>query len=149
MFGSASLGEIAILAGGCDSEGNILSSAELYNSETQTWNTLPSMNKPRKMCSGVFMDGKFYVIGGIGGSDSGLLTCGEEYEMERRIWTEIPNMGAARDAEAPATLEAPPLVAVINNELYAADYADMEVRSMTNRIRHGLLLVDCLNELVQ
>lgn len=133
LFGSASLGEIAILAGGCDSQGNILSSAELYNSENQTWETLPSMNKPRKMCSGVFMDGKFYVIGGIGGNDLGLLTCGEEYDLKARTWTEIPNMSpgrsaAAREIEMPATAEAPPLVAVVNNELYAADYAEMSVR---------------------
>ncbi|XP_009360358.2 F-box/kelch-repeat protein SKIP11 isoform X1 [Pyrus x bretschneideri] len=132
LFGSASLKEIAILAGGCDSQGNILSSAELYNSETQTWEMLPSMKKPRKMCSGVFMDEKFYVIGGIGGSDSKVLTCGEEYDLTARTWTEIPNMspgrsGAARETDVPAG-EAPPLVAVVNNELYAADYADMEVR---------------------
>lgn len=70
MFGSASVGEIAILAGGCDLSGNTLSVAELYNSELGTWETLPNMNKTRKMCSAVFIDGKFYVIGGIGGSDS-------------------------------------------------------------------------------
>ncbi|XP_004490024.1 F-box/kelch-repeat protein At1g26930-like [Cicer arietinum] len=131
LFGSASLGEIAILAGGCDSEGRILDSAELYNSETQTWELLPSMKKPRKMCSGVFMDGKFYVIGGIGGRDSKLLTCGEEYNLQTRTWTEIPNMSpgrSSRGSEMPATAEAPPLVAVVNNELYAADYADMEVK---------------------
>ncbi|KAJ4844042.1 F-box/kelch-repeat protein skip11 [Turnera subulata] len=133
LFGSASLREIAILAGGCDSSGNILSSAEMYNSETQTWVTLPSMNKPRKMCSAVFMDGKFYVIGGIGGSDNQPLTCGEEYDLEAKKWTEIPNMSparsaAAREVEMPAAAEAPPLVAVVNDELYAADYADMEVR---------------------
>ncbi|KAL3840599.1 hypothetical protein ACJIZ3_025190 [Penstemon smallii] len=133
LFGSASLGEIAILAGGCDSQGNILDSAELYNSESGTWKTLPSMKKPRKMCSGVFMDGKFYVIGGIGGVDSKLLTCGEEYNLETKTWTEIPNMspvrvGAGRDNDTPATSEAPPLIAVVNNELYAADHAEMEVR---------------------
>ncbi|XP_011071012.1 F-box/kelch-repeat protein SKIP11-like isoform X2 [Sesamum indicum] len=133
LFGSASLGEIAILAGGCDSHGNILSSAELYNSEEGTWMTLPSMKKPRKMCSGVFMDGNFYVIGGIGGADGKLLTCAEEYNLETQTWTEIPNMspvrtGAARDNEPPAASEAPPLIAVVNNQLYAADYADMEVR---------------------
>ncbi|KAK7348575.1 hypothetical protein VNO80_23134 [Phaseolus coccineus] len=130
LFGSASLGEIAILAGGCDSEGRILDSAELYNSENQTWEVLPSMNKPRKMCSGVFMDRKFYVIGGIGGKDSKLLTCGEEYNLQTRTWTEIPNMSPGRSAtsDMPATAEAPPLVAVVNNELYAADYADMEVK---------------------
>lgn len=139
LFGSASLGEIAILAGGCDSQGNILSSAELYNSETGAWEMLPSMNKPRKMCSGVFMDGKFYVIGGIGGSDSKPLQCGEEYNLQTRVWTEIADMspvrsGAPRENET-AAAEAPPLVAVVNNELYAADYADMEVRKYEKESR--------------
>ncbi|KAL8035590.1 hypothetical protein ABFX02_12G107100 [Erythranthe guttata] len=134
LFGSASLGQLAILAGGCDSLGNILSSAEMYDSETGEWKTLPSMNKRRKMCSGVFMDGKFYVVGGIGGVDSKLLTCGEEYDLATGAWTEIPNMSpvcggaAARENEPPVTSEAPPLIAVVGNELYAADYADMEVR---------------------
>ncbi|GMH01704.1 hypothetical protein Nepgr_003543 [Nepenthes gracilis] len=133
LFGSASLGEIAILAGGCDSMGNIYSSAELYDSEKKTWVTLPSMHKPRKMCSAVFMDGKFYVIGGIGGSDSKVLACGEEFDLQTKTWTEIPNMspgrsGAARENDMPPAAEAPPLVAVVNNQLYAADYADMEVR---------------------
>jgi len=78
------------------------------------------------------MDGKFYVIGGIGGSEAKLLTCGEEFNLETRTWTEIPNMspvrtGGAREIGMPATAEAPPLVAVVDNELYAADYAGMEV----------------------
>ncbi|PON57330.1 Kelch repeat type [Parasponia andersonii] len=133
LFGSASFGEIAILAGGCDPCGNILSSAELYNSETGTWRTLRSMNKPRKMCSGMFMDGKFYVIGGIGTGNPKSLTCGEVYDLETETWTEIPNMFPARNGgvgliEAPAAAEAPPLVAVVNNTLYAADYAEKEVR---------------------
>ncbi|XP_075506905.1 F-box/kelch-repeat protein SKIP11-like [Primulina tabacum] len=132
LFGSASLGEIAILAGGCDSLGNILDSAELYNSELGTWATLPSMNKPRKMCSGVFMDNSFFVIGGIEKADSKPLTCGEKYNLETGIWTEIPNMSplstAVEGVEPPATSEAPPLIAVVNNELYAADHAVMEVR---------------------
>ncbi|XP_022151231.1 F-box/kelch-repeat protein SKIP11 [Momordica charantia] len=140
LFGSASQGEIAILAGGCDSNGNILNSAELYNSETKTWVTLPNMTKPRKLCSGVFMDKKFYVIGGVGGSESKVLTCGEEYDLETRKWTEIPNMSpgrnaAARDGDMPAAAEAPPLLAVVNNELYAADHTDMEVRKYDKRRR--------------
>ncbi|XP_054794856.1 F-box/kelch-repeat protein At1g74510-like isoform X1 [Prosopis cineraria] len=133
LFGSASLGEIAILAGGCDPRGNILSSAELYNSETGNWETLPNMNRARKMCSGVFMDGKFYVIGGIGVGNSRQLTSGEEFDLQTRKWREIPNMfpgryGGAGIAEAPAAAEAPPLIAVVNNVLYAADYALQEVR---------------------
>lgn len=122
LFGSASLGEIAILAGGCNSQG-ILSSAELYNSEKQTWETLPNMNKPRKMCSGVFMDGKFYVIGGNVSSKESY-TCGEEYNLQTKTWRVIPNMSPVQNR----VTEAPPLVAVVNNELYAADYVEKELR---------------------
>ncbi|KAL3636266.1 F-box/kelch-repeat protein skip11 [Castilleja foliolosa] len=124
LFGSASQGEIAILAGGC-SNGTVLNSAELYNSVTGSWTKLPPMIKARKNCSGVFMDRKFYVIGGKGGADSEMLTCGEEFDLETGTWTEIPNMSPVRMAR---DNEAPPLVAVVGNELYAADYADMEVR---------------------
>ncbi|KAK8659263.1 hypothetical protein V6N13_029470 [Hibiscus sabdariffa] len=152
LFGSASLGEIAILAGGCDSQGNILSSAEMYNSETHKWETLPSMNKARKMCSGVFMDRKFYVIGGVGvvGKDTRVLTSGEEYDLETKKWTEIPNMspgrsGAAGLVEIPAAAGAPPLVAVVNDELYAADYADMEVKKY-DKERNSWLTIGRLPE---
>ncbi|KAI3731509.1 hypothetical protein L1987_62697 [Smallanthus sonchifolius] len=131
LFGSASLGEIAIVAGGSDPNGKIVNSAELYDSESGAWETLPNMLKPRKMCSGVFMDKKFYVIGGIGGTDMKPLTCGEEFDLEARVWKEIPNMSpvkAGNAANATPATEAPPLVAVVDNELYAADCADMEVR---------------------
>ncbi|XP_027368827.1 F-box/kelch-repeat protein At1g26930-like [Abrus precatorius] len=134
LFASASLGAIAILAGGCDPQGNILSAAELYDSLTGTWETLPNMNKARKMCSGIFMDGKFYVLGGIAEGNTKQLTCGEEFDLKTRTWREIPDMFSPRSGEArvngilPATAEAPPLVAVVNNVLYAADYAQQEVR---------------------
>ncbi|KAJ0755004.1 putative kelch-type beta propeller [Helianthus annuus] len=130
LFGSASLGVLAIVAGGCGPSGNILSSAELYNSETGTWVTLPDMHKPRKMCSGVFMESKFYVIGGIGEENNNELTCGEVYDLETGNWTEIPNMFPALTGgqDAPATAKAPPLLAVVKNELYAAYYEEQEVR---------------------
>nr|GMD16935.1 F-box/kelch-repeat protein SKIP11-like [Ipomoea batatas] len=130
LFGSACQGEIAIMAGGCDLQGKILSSAELYNSETGEWKLLPSMNKARKMCSAVFMDGKFYVIGGIGGPETKLLTSGEEYNLETETWTEIPIMCLPphRGNALPTTSEAPPLIAVVNDQLYAADYAEMVVK---------------------
>uniref|UniRef100_A0A803L943 Uncharacterized protein n=1 Tax=Chenopodium quinoa TaxID=63459 RepID=A0A803L943_CHEQI len=110
LFGSGSLGDIAIVAGGCDFSRNL-----------------------EKKCSAVFMDGKFYVIGGIGAGNSNPLTCGEVYDLERRTWTLIPNMFPLRDVEpgapeASAMSEAPPLIAVVNNELYAADYARKEIR---------------------
>uniref|UniRef100_A0A3Q7FYN2 Uncharacterized protein n=1 Tax=Solanum lycopersicum TaxID=4081 RepID=A0A3Q7FYN2_SOLLC len=35
----------------------------------------------------------------------------------------------------PATSEAPPLVAVVNNDLYSADYANIEVRKYDKLIK--------------
>ncbi|KAH0697984.1 hypothetical protein KY289_015466 [Solanum tuberosum] len=116
LFGSASLGEISILAGGCDSRGNILSSAELYNSEAGTWKSLLSMNKPHKKCSGVFMNGMFNVIRGIEGAKSEWLTCEEEYDLETRAWTQIQRMSPnAYKNDTHATYGEPHLVAVISS----------------------------------
>ncbi|KAI7745659.1 hypothetical protein M8C21_023191, partial [Ambrosia artemisiifolia] len=136
LFGSASLGEIAIVAGGYGPNGNILSSAELYNSESGAWETLPNMHTPRAMCSGVFMDNKFYVIGGISETYMEPLTSVEEYDLGIHKWRKISNMSPVRaggaanatSATEAATTKARPLVAVVDNELYAADCADMEVR---------------------
>ncbi|XP_072955340.1 F-box/kelch-repeat protein At5g60570-like [Typha angustifolia] len=123
LFGSGSYGEIAIVAGGSDRNGHVLKCAELYNSELGSWETLPDMNMPRRLCSGFFMDGKFYVIGGMS-SHTDSLTCGEEYNLETRTWRRIRNMypGGNRATQSP------PLVAVVNNQLYAADQSTNDVK---------------------
>ncbi|KAK8265783.1 hypothetical protein V6Z11_D12G199900 [Gossypium hirsutum] len=127
LFASASLGEIGIIAGGCDLRGNILSSAERYNSETGKWETVPSMNKARRMCSAVFMEGKFYVIGGIGVENLKIITSGEVYDLKTKTWSEIPNMYPATNEGAVSTkepfiAEGPPLLAAVNDVLYVADH---------------------------
>ncbi|KAI4974138.1 hypothetical protein ZWY2020_047418 [Hordeum vulgare] len=124
QFGSASVGEKAYFAGGVDSSRtNVLSTAEMYDSETHTWTPLPSMNRARYRCSGAFMDGKFYVIGGKAKSRSSyeVLTCGEEYDLNLRSWRVIDNMSHGLNQ---AFAGAPPHIAVVNNELYAADYSE-------------------------
>ncbi|KAM3206011.1 hypothetical protein ACQJBY_061600 [Aegilops geniculata] len=122
FFGSASVGEKAYVAGGYDdSSYETLSSAEMYDSETHTWTPLPSMNRARYKCSGAFMDAKFYVIGGLSSSLDEVLTCGEEYDLKQRSWRVIHNMSQGLNQ---ARLGAPPLVAVVNNELYGADYSE-------------------------
>lgn len=123
LFGSASFGEKAIVAGGIGENGT-LSSAELYDSEMKTWTTLPSMSRARQMCSGFFMDGKFYVIGGKAERHNEILSCAEEFDLENGTWRLIPDMARGLNGGSGA----PPLVAVVNNELYAADYASKEVR---------------------
>ncbi|XP_058101811.1 F-box/kelch-repeat protein At5g60570 [Magnolia sinica] len=117
LFASSSFGSIAIIAGGSDKNGTILKSAELYDSESGKWELLPNMHSPRKLCSGFFMDGKFYVIGGMS-SATVSLTCGEEYNLQTRTWRKIEGMypNASRAAQAP------PLVAVVDNQLYAVEH---------------------------
>ncbi|WJX28546.1 hypothetical protein P8452_17248 [Trifolium repens] len=133
VFGSASQAEIAILAGGFDQHGNILSSSELYNSDIGTWEILPDMNTARRMCSAVFMDGKFYVLGGVGVDETTQLTCGEEFDLKTRKWRVIPDMCPPRNGgdganETPIRSEAPPLITVVNNVLFAADYSQRVVK---------------------
>lgn len=117
LFGSGSLGSIAIVAGGSDKNGKILDSAELYDSTTGKWEKLPNMKTPRRLCSGFFMDGNFYVIGGMS-SPNVSLTCGEEYDLETKKWRKIENMYPHANRAA----QAPPLVAVVSNELYAVEH---------------------------
>nr|XP_043639720.1 F-box/kelch-repeat protein SKIP11-like [Erigeron canadensis] len=127
LFGSASVKTKAFFAGGVDRAGRIVDTVESYDSETGNWTTLPSLLKPRKMSSGVYMDGKFYVIGGAGGGAQEYkkaLTCGEEYNFDAKTWTEIPNMSPGGGTGSMA----PPLLAVVENELYAADYEAMELK---------------------
>lgn len=139
LFGSSSLGEVAIVAGGSDKNGRVLKSAELYNSELNVWQALSDMNVARKLCSGFFMDGKFYVIGGMS-SHTARLTCGEEYDMETGTWRRVENMYPVSDAGREPAMCSPPLVAVVNNQLYSADQSTNEVKKY-NKINNSWSIV--------
>lgn len=117
LFASGASGAIAIVAGGIDKTSAVLRSAELYNSETDTWEILPQMHKARRLCSGFFMSGKFYVVGGMSGINTPPLTCGEEYDPKVRSWRLIEGM-CPMPGKA---IGAPPLVAVVENKLYAVE----------------------------
>ncbi|XP_031386501.1 F-box/kelch-repeat protein At5g60570 [Punica granatum] len=123
LFASGSLGSIAIVAGGIDKKANVLKSAELYNSSSGRWEILPGMETPRRSCSGFFMDGKFYVIGGMS-SPTDSLTCGEEFDLETRKWRKIEGMYPNVSEAA----QAPPLVAVVDNQLYAVEHSTNMVK---------------------
>ncbi|GJS04501.1 putative galactose oxidase, beta-propeller containing protein [Tanacetum coccineum] len=75
---------------------------ERYDSETGSWEMLPSFLMSGKMSSGVMMHGELYVIGSSGKGGKALL-CGT---------------GSM----------APPLLVVVANELYAADCLAMKVK---------------------
>lgn len=127
MFASANCGTFACVAGGIDMTGGakqVLNSAERYNPDNKSWDILPRMNKRRKHCSGCYMDNKFYVIGGQNEKGEGL-TCGEAYDEDRKAWELIPDM--LKDAPVSSS-QSPPLVAVVNNDLYSLEASSNELK---------------------
>ncbi|GAU13354.1 hypothetical protein TSUD_192660 [Trifolium subterraneum] len=115
----------------------MLSDKESLAVDTGTWEVLPDMNTPRRMCSAVFMDGKFYVLGGVGVDKTTQLTCGEEFDLKTRKWRKIPDMCPTRnggDGANSVSSEAPPLIAVVNNVLFAADYTQQVVKKYVKDI---------------
>ncbi|XP_047982892.1 F-box/kelch-repeat protein At3g27150-like [Salvia hispanica] len=115
LFASATCGNYAYVAGGMASGLNaeVFDVVERYTPESGSWEPLPSMRKRRHLCAGCYMDGKFYVIGGRDGGVE--LTCGEFFDETRNTWELIPDM--LKDDPVQSS-HSPPLVAVVNNELY-------------------------------
>ncbi|WCJ27474.1 Galactose oxidase/kelch repeat superfamily protein [Euphorbia peplus] len=124
LFASASCGSFALVAGGVTEAGAVLNSAEKYNPDAKTWETLPRMHKKRRLSSGCYMDNKFYVIGGRN-EDGRCLTCGEAYDDDKKTWELIPDM--LEDTPV-ATFQSPPLVAVVNNELYSLETSSNQLK---------------------
>lgn len=124
LFASASCADFAFVAGGIGPNGEILKSAEKYDPDKQTWEPLPDMRRTRKLCSGCFMNNRFYVIGGTG--EAGNLTCGEFYDLERKKWELIEDMIPVSNSSSFS--QAPPLVAVVNNELYSLEASTNQLK---------------------
>ncbi|KAG6397797.1 hypothetical protein SASPL_144258 [Salvia splendens] len=79
------------------------------------------------------MDGKFYVVGGTGAGFAHL-SCGEVYDLKNGTWTEIVNISPVQPAPPTAMSGAPPLIAVVKNEMYAADYVSKEVKKYNKEV---------------
>ncbi|EEF50913.1 F-box/kelch-repeat protein At3g27150 [Ricinus communis] len=129
LFASASCGLFAFVAGGVTEAGAVLNSAEKYNPDTRSWETLPRMQRKRRLSSGCYMDNKFYVIGGRN-EEGRCLTCGEAYDEDKKTWELIPDM--LEDTPV-ATYQSPPLVAVVNNELYSLETSSNELKVYSKR----------------
>ncbi|KAH7848118.1 hypothetical protein Vadar_034011 [Vaccinium darrowii] len=125
LFASATCGTFAFVAGGIGKEPNseVYDTAEKYNPERKSWDPLPPMNKKRQLCAGCYMDDRFYVIGGR--NKDGELTCGEFFDKVQSRWVLIPDMW--RD-DPVLTSHSPPLVAVVNNELYSLEASSNQLK---------------------
>ncbi|XP_020111166.1 F-box/kelch-repeat protein At3g27150-like isoform X1 [Ananas comosus] len=126
LFASANCGNVACVAGGISLGAglSILNTAEKYDPKTKSWEPLPRMNRRRKLCSGFCMDRKFYVIGGQNENGDNL-ACGECYDFTRNAWELIPGM--AEDFSSGSS-QSPPLVAVVNNELYSLEASSNQLK---------------------
>lgn len=126
LFASATCGNYALVAGGIRMDGHreVLRTAERYDPDSKSWERLPSMNRRRKLSAGCYMDNRFYVIGGKN-EDEQALTCGEVFDESKNKWELIPDM--LRDSPV-STYHSPPLVAVVNNDLYTLQTSSNVVR---------------------
>ncbi|KAI3503564.1 hypothetical protein L1887_32010 [Cichorium endivia] len=127
LFASATCGNSAMVAGGVvevTTGTHVVSdTAERYDPDTRLWYRIPGMNRPRKLCSGCYMDNRFYVIGGR--NDDGELTCGEYFDTEKKQWILIPGM--LKDNPV-LSCHSPPLIAVVGNELYSIEASSNQLK---------------------
>ncbi|KAJ4876137.1 Galactose oxidase/kelch repeat superfamily protein [Raphanus sativus] len=129
MYGSASHGKTAFFAGGIqmDDNGNpnVVRTVEKYNADTKSWTMVSGMHKARKFSSVCFLRGKFYVIGDRDENDKHL-TCGESYDETTNSWKLIPDM--LKDMAFIMPSQSPPLIAVVDNNLYMLETSLNELR---------------------
>ena len=90
-----------LVAGGKDSAGNTLTSAELYNPATAKWTVTGSMATARYTHSATLLpNGEVLVAGGVFGVDiHGVITCeasAELYNPTTGQWTTTGNMSKSR-----------------------------------------------------
>lgn len=136
LFASATCGSHGYVAGGfgmVETGWEVMNCADRYNPETKSWEPLPNMIRKRKHCSGCYMDNKFYVIGGTD-PEGRYLSCAEAFDMEKKKWELIPDMLEPDDAQdQDLSYTSPPLIAVVNNELYFLKTSTNELKVYIKR----------------
>ena len=73
-------------------------SVEQFDPQTNTWTALPNLLVARCYHSLVNMDGRLYVIGGLGSDSDGeqVLSSVERYDAETKTWINQPTLNTAR-----------------------------------------------------
>ena len=73
----------------------MLSSAEVYDTVSNKWTSLPNMDEKREGCAAVSIDGKVYVVGGYDEHQRYLASC-EMFDPDTNRWTRLPAMTQSR-----------------------------------------------------
>lgn len=111
FFACGAVGSKVVVAGGHDAEKKALRSVAAFDVETGCWESLQSMREERDECTGVVMEGRFYVVSGYGTESQGVFRRnGEVYDAAANAWSLMENMWPllARDADVsnPSSLAA-------------------------------------------
>lgn len=86
---SPSAGTIFV-AGGHDEEKNALRSAMAYDVARDEWSQLPDMARERDECKGVFVGGRFEVVGGYSTDRQGQFgRCAEAFDVSEWRWNPV------------------------------------------------------------
>ncbi len=94
-------GNLLYLLGGWDGE-EYLTDVYVYDSSSESWQTMPSMSAGRGFAAGGILDGKIFVVGGK--NERGELAICEFFESDSNVWRGCPEMSRARAGAGSAVL---------------------------------------------
>ncbi|KAF5190657.1 F-box/kelch-repeat protein [Thalictrum thalictroides] len=90
-FACAEVNGRIYVVGGCGSNGESLSSAEVYDPEKNEWALIESIRRPRWGCFACGFEGKIYVMGGRSSFTIGNSRFVDVYDPECHTWSEMKN----------------------------------------------------------
>ena len=99
----AALGGKLYAMGGANTNGDTLSSAELFDPQMQTWTPIAPMSTERQYVMVAAVQGKLYAAGGDDRNAS-TLTSVEAYDPQQNRWEAVASMSSTHDFGAVAAL---------------------------------------------
>ncbi|XVE85300.1 hypothetical protein DITRI_Ditri17bG0080700 [Diplodiscus trichospermus] len=90
-FACAEVNGMVYVVGGYGIEGESLSTAEVYDPDTDKWTIIESLRRPRWGCFACGLNGKLYVLGGRSSFTIGNSRFVDVYNPEKHSWCEMKN----------------------------------------------------------
>ncbi|KAK6160392.1 hypothetical protein DH2020_003773 [Rehmannia glutinosa] len=90
-FGCAEVNGMVYVVGGCGTDGESLSCAEVYDPDTDKWMVIEGLRRPRWGCFACGFEGKLYVMGGRSTFTIGNSRFVDVYTPESQTWRQMKN----------------------------------------------------------
>ncbi|KAG8365911.1 hypothetical protein BUALT_Bualt17G0021200 [Buddleja alternifolia] len=90
-FACAEVNGMIYAVGGCGTDGESLSCAEMYDPDTDNWTVIESLRRPRWGCFASCFEGKLYVMGGRSSFTIGNSRFVDIYTPKSRTWSQMKN----------------------------------------------------------